>query len=549
MQIVRPDININFMKATRFTTALSIGLVLASIGLLGMRGLNLGTDFTGGTKILVKFKNSFRAQDKVLVQKAFDEEGLAQKFGTTEAPATCSVNKSNATTLTVAVSGQRSGISAEEQTTLFSELSKKAGFRSLVDIKDTGGTLTATYSLKPLARKDLREATKTLAEETEKKDAQIDVQDFVEGAGSRADIARYQISTQLTSVLTDKVRDSIKKAITENAAFKDQLDGPVLNTTDGEDKFLIQLTEKRNLQTAEVELRAIFKAQGLDHVAITSDVEVRAENAFYKRVNMEMKDGLITEKENRKRRLAYQEERALRLEGQGNAAWRIEDPTDTSFYVSVEQLRAKLETKFSKEFPGSFQGIDSSSSISATVGQAMFNKGLLAIIYALLGILAYIWLRFDIRYSPGAVVALAHDVLITLGLFALFQIKFSLSIVAALLTIVGYSLNDTIVVYDRIRENTKRMRQLDIRSVVNRSINETLSRTLLTSITTLIVVLSLLFFGGGLISDFALALAIGVIIGTYSSVYVASPVVLLLDRFVEQKKEDQRSATPRTNAV
>ncbi len=549
MQIVRPDININFMKATRFTTALSIGLVLASMGLLGMRGLNLGTDFTGGTKILVKFKNSFRAAEKEKVKLTFENDGLAQKFGTPEAPATCAVDKPNATTLTVIVSGQRAMLPAEEQTKLFTELSRKAEFRSLLDIKDTGGTLTATYTLKPLKRKELRTATAALAKETKKTDAQIDVQDFVEGAGSRSDIIRFQISTQLTSVLTDSIRDRLKKTITEAAPFKDHLDGPVLTTRDGEDKFLIQLKEKRNLQQAENELRAIFKAQGLEHVAITSDVEVRAKNAFYKRVNSELKDGLITDKENRNRRKAYQEERALRLEGQGNAAWRMDDPADTSFYVSVEQLRAKLETKFMAEFPGSFQGIDSSSSISATVGAAMFNKGLLAIIYALLGILAYIWLRFDIRYSPGAVVALAHDVLITLGIFAVFQIKFSLSIVAALLTIVGYSLNDTIVVYDRIRENTKRMRQLDIRSVVNRSINETLSRTLLTSITTLIVVLSLLFFGGGLISDFALALTIGIIIGTYSSVYVASPVVVLLDRFVEQKKEDQRGATPRTSTV
>ena len=134
--------------------------------------------------------------------------------------------------------------------------------------------------------------------------------------------------------------------------------------------------------------------------------------------------------------------------------------------------------------------------------------------------------------------------MITLGIFALFGIKFTLPIISALLTIIGYSLNDTIVVYDRIRENLTKFRGMDLAKLVNQSVNETLSRTLLTSVTTLFVVLALLFLGGGLISDFALALTIGVIVGTYSSIFVASPMVIYIDGYLADRKDRAQKAAP-----
>lgn len=174
--------------------------------------------------------------------------------------------------------------------------------------------------------------------------------------------------------------------------------------------------------------------------------------------------------------------------------------------------------------------------VGPQVGKQLRNQGMLAIGYALLFILIYIAIRFDFFFSPGAVVALAHDVIITIGIFSIFGIEFNLPIIAALLTIVGYSLNDTIVVYDRVRENLVKLRGRDLTALVNTSINETLSRTLLTSVTTLLVVVMLLVFGGGIIRDFSLALLIGVVVGTYSSVAVASPVYLALrDRFGKTK--------------
>lgn len=178
--------------------------------------------------------------------------------------------------------------------------------------------------------------------------------------------------------------------------------------------------------------------------------------------------------------------------------------------------------------------------VGPKVGKDLRSKGLKAIIFALIGILIYISWRFEFRFAVGAVAALAHDVMITIGVISLTDKEFSLPVLAALLTIVGYSLNDTIVVYDRVRENTRRMRTEAHEKVFNISLNETLSRTILTSVTTLIVIVILFLKGGGVIHDFAFALLIGIIIGTYSSIFVASPVVLFWEKRFPKKGEKRR---------
>jgi preprotein translocase subunit SecF len=168
--------------------------------------------------------------------------------------------------------------------------------------------------------------------------------------------------------------------------------------------------------------------------------------------------------------------------------------------------------------------------VGPKVGSQLKTAGIMSVVYALGFIMLYIAVRFDLRFAPGAVVALIHDVIITMGVFVVIRHEVSLPIIAAILTIIGYSLNDTIVVFDRIRENFQKLRERELSLVVNQSINETLSRTLLTSITTMITVVAIFVFGGGLIKDFALALIIGVVVGTYSSIFVASPVVVYLDK-------------------
>ena len=166
--------------------------------------------------------------------------------------------------------------------------------------------------------------------------------------------------------------------------------------------------------------------------------------------------------------------------------------------------------------------------VGPQVGGELTEQGGLAVLYSLLGILIYVALRFEWRFSVGSVVALIHDVMITLGVFSLFQIEFDLTVLAAILAVIGYSLNDTIVVFDRIRENFRKMRKGSPIEVMNASINQTLSRTLMTSGTTLLVLIALFFLGGEIIHDFALALTVGVVVGTYSSIFVASALSLEL---------------------
>ncbi len=166
--------------------------------------------------------------------------------------------------------------------------------------------------------------------------------------------------------------------------------------------------------------------------------------------------------------------------------------------------------------------------VGPQVGEELTEQGILAVVYALIGIFLYVMIRFQWRFSVGAVTALVHDILITMGLLAILQVEFDLTVVAALLAVIGYSLNDTIVLFDRIRENFPRLRKASSFEVVNISVNETLSRTLMTSMTTLLVLAALFIFGGEIIHSFAFTLIVGVVVGTYSSIYVASTTLLEL---------------------
>ena len=176
----------------------------------------------------------------------------------------------------------------------------------------------------------------------------------------------------------------------------------------------------------------------------------------------------------------------------------------------------------------SFGAIQRVEVVGPKISSELIQKGITAIIMAVSLMLFYIWIRFEWQFSLGAIIALIHDVLITIGIFSFFQIEFNLSIIAALLTIIGYSMNDTVVVYDRIRENLRKYKKLDLYSLINSSINQTLSRTVLTSLTTLIALFSLYLLGGEVIKGFTLAMIIGVFVGTYSSTFIASQILLYL---------------------
>ncbi len=183
-------------------------------------------------------------------------------------------------------------------------------------------------------------------------------------------------------------------------------------------------------------------------------------------------------------------------------------------------------------------------SVGPAVGSDLRKKATLAVIFSLLGMLIYIWIRFQLPYGIGAVGALFHDVLITLGALAITQREINLPTIAALLTLVGYSVNDTVVVFDRVRENLKLMRGVELQPLIDESINQTLSRTLITSGTTLMVVITLYLFGGDVINTFAFVLLVGIIVGTYSSIFIASPIALgatrLRDRWKQKRREGRR---------
>lgn len=202
------------------------------------------------------------------------------------------------------------------------------------------------------------------------------------------------------------------------------------------------------------------------------------------------------------------------------------------FIIRVQQMEegaevgSVIETELAKDFPNNKYDIRSVQEVGPKIGSELARAAVLAVLVSLLGILIYISWRFEFKFATGAVIALFHDVIITLGIFSLLNLEISLAVVAAFLTIVGYSLNDTIVVFDRIRENLKIMRRETFPNIINISLNQTLSRTVITSFTTLIVVVVLFLMGGQVIHNFSFALIVGIVVGTYSSLFVASPIVL-----------------------
>jgi preprotein translocase subunit SecF len=203
----------------------------------------------------------------------------------------------------------------------------------------------------------------------------------------------------------------------------------------------------------------------------------------------------------------------------------------------IEEIKSNLDKSFGNNFD--FRRVEN---VGPKVSAELLKSGVIAISVSLALMLIYIWIRFEWQFSLGAIIALFHDVIITLGLFSLLSLEINLSIIAAILTIVGYSMNDTVVIFDRVRENLRKYSDIKIFELTNISINETLSRTLITSITTLLALFSIFFFGGEILRGFSLAMIFGVIFGTYSSIYIANTVLVRLN--VSQKtilKEEEKT--------
>jgi len=212
--------------------------------------------------------------------------------------------------------------------------------------------------------------------------------------------------------------------------------------------------------------------------------------------------------------------------------------------ASQRAILQVLESTFGKD---AFE-VRSRELVGPKVGDDLRNQAILATLYALGGMLVYIAFRFELIYGAAAVLAVFHDVIVTIGLFSIFNREISLTVIAALLTLVGYSMNDTIVIFDRVRENLKILRRETLEALLNKSLNQTLSRSVLTSGLTFVMVLALFLFGGSVLNDFAFALVVGIIVGSYSTLFIASPVVLFWQNFREGRKKSTVAAPAKSPA-
>ena len=219
---------------------------------------------------------------------------------------------------------------------------------------------------------------------------------------------------------------------------------------------------------------------------------------------------------------------------------------DSIFIIKVEKTKgfdveSRVKSLLKDRVPSiKFLQIES---VGSKVSSELVRNGMLAVFFAVISVLVYIWLRFEWQFALGAVVALIHDVILTIGVFSILRYEFNLSIVAALLTIIGYSLNDTVVVFDRVRENLRSFKSMALLKVLNMSINNTFSRTIMTSVTTLLALFALYFFGGDVIRGFTFAMIWGVLVGTYSSIFVAAKILLILDVKRNWEEKDSKAGT------
>ncbi len=224
---------------------------------------------------------------------------------------------------------------------------------------------------------------------------------------------------------------------------------------------------------------------------------------------------------------------------------QVEDsPDDNTFYVKLTGMAGQIQSKIASTLEGKRFEVKKVDVVGPKVGGDLRRQGFLSIAATLALVLVYVAFRFDMAFAPGAVLALFHDVAITMGIFTLIRHEMNLSMIGAMLTIIGYSLNDTIVIYDRIRENMAKYRRKELPELINVSINETLNRTINTSLTTMLAMTAFLVLGGPVIEDFALAIMIGVFVGTYSTMFVATPMILVMERLKPHLSKLMIAAVP-----
>jgi len=456
--LIKPDINIDFMGARRKAFIVSGALVLASLALIAFKGFDLGIDFRGGSSAIVSF-----------------QKGTAKDHSEIE--------------------------------------------RSVQQL------ITTTLG---------------------RSDTQVSVQGFGAGANDTRDnvpVDRLLIYTEITTMVDADHRKKIVDAMTAKWP-----DTRVASSAESGDTLYVTFPAEADITTRSKELSDLLASLSYSKVTVTSDFERHVEIEFLRDLELQAQDAKATAATAGAETVG--EGTTLTMADlAGRKAAEIVGKTDRRFTVDIEAFQAVLEEHLAKSFPNRFMAVDSAATVSPSVGADLFNDGMLAMLYSLVGILIYVTLRFDFRYAPGGVIALAHDTIITMGVVVAFDLKFGLTIVAALLTIIGYSINDTIIIYDRVRETAQNAVGKDMLMVINRAVNNTLSRTLLTSGTTLVSAICIMVLGGSTVFDFGLCLTVGLIVGTYSSVYVASPFVYYFDNLQRKRQGDKNDGGPRKNRI
>jgi preprotein translocase subunit SecF len=395
------------------------------------------------------------------------------------------------------------------------------GFDSGIDFK--GGTKIIT-EFKAHADVD-RDAVKKVVDDvvksqTKREGTQVEVQDYDVGASGDSKTVKFQIYTELPSLLAPTGKLELAKNIEKHFGKGTVVESPF----EAGDKFYLYLTSDWPREAAVAEISKVFAAAGHDSVSIVSDKEQRIHSDMLRE-----KDLLLSSSDS--------DVKAEAEKVETEAARKIAGITDSRYVVEVQAIKDLLSQKMTAQFGDKFVDVISTATVSPSVGKELFQTSMLALFYAIIGILIYVSIRFDMKFAPGAIVCLIHDVIVVFGVMVVFKVKFTLPIVAALLTIIGYDINDTIIVYDRIRENIGRGRGGDLRTIMNASINETLSRTIITSLTTELTVGAIWLLGGGTTADFAFLLFVGIILGTYSSIFIAAPLTLLLDKISIRRRK------------
>lgn len=393
-----------------------------------------------------------------------------------------------------------------------------AGFDSGIDFKGGTKVIAEFKADGNVNRGGIKSAVDALVQQqTGETGTQVEVQDFDVGGASDRDTVKYQIFTELPSLLTPLKKLALAKELERHFGVGTTVETPF----EAGDKFYLYLPADWPLTAAGAEIRKVFGAQGFQ-VTLVSDKEQQIRTEMLRETDL-----LLSAQDD--------QVKAEAAKVRADAEARILVLKDARYTIEVQAIKDLLAQSMRDSFGDSFVEVLSTASVSPSVGKELFQTAMLAMFYAIIGILIYVALRFDLKFAPGAILCLVHDVIIIFGLMVVFDVKFTLPIVAAILTVIGYDINDTIVIYDRIRENIQKGRGGDLARIINLSINETLARTIMTSAFTALTVVSIWWFGGGTISDFAFLFFVGIFLGTYSSVFIAAPLTLYLEKWTRRR--------------